>query len=111
MEDHKRGFSIGFNNSANKEIAKKDGYLSLYLKFEMDSDKPDQRDSVIPDFKLLSSDNKGDKLDLIYDSNEDKYINLSKPYSVVMFKTYYDAQTFNITIHDTTYVIKSEIIK
>lgn len=109
-ESTARGFGLGFYN-AKAEIKKKDAYLSLYLKFQLNDENKTQRDSIIPDINISAKDNQNSKLDLMYYSNKDKYINLQAPNAVIILKTYYDAQSFEIQIKDKKFMIDASILK
>ena len=64
-----RGYKLGFYNSSDAEISKKNAYLSIYLKLQLTNKKATQRDSVIPKLTISGKDDKKDGLNLIYYSN------------------------------------------
>ena len=94
-----RGFDIGFKNSSDKEIEKKDAYLCLYLKFTFDSAEVSQRNSVIPDVKVSIKDDQGEEFSLIHYSMKDTYVDTNYPYGLMMFKGFYDSKFAYITIN------------
>ncbi|MBE6067782.1 MAG: hypothetical protein E7211_08830 [Clostridium lundense] len=98
-----RGIDIGFKNSSDKEIAKKDAYLCLYLKYTFKDSKTSQRNSVIPDIKISAKDDQGDEFSLIHYSMDKKYIKVDYPYGLVMFKGYSDSKIAYININQTEF--------
>lgn len=105
-----RGFAIGFMNSSNSEIEKMDAYLALYFEFIFEADNISQRDSVKPELELYVTDNQGAELVEIYNSLEDAYVNVESPYSVMLYKGYYDSSEFNINVNDKIYNLQTEIL-
>lgn len=97
-----KGFDIGFMNASNEEVAKRDAYLCLYLKYSF-SEEVSQRDSVIPDMKLKVTDHEDEPLIMIHDSMEDTYVNVNYPYGIIILKGYADSQYLTIEMNDVLY--------
>ena len=105
-----RGFAFGLKN-ADANIANKDAYLTLYLRFEFEDDNTSQRDSIIPKLSVSGRDDKGASIDFIYFSHEDKYISLDYPYGTVILKAFYDSETLSMTIGNKLYFLDVGILK
>ncbi|WP_353894456.1 hypothetical protein PRVXH_001261 [Proteinivorax hydrogeniformans] len=73
-------------HSYKAEVAKRDAYFPVYLNLSLANDSLNQRDSVMPKFDINVKDDKKDEGILIYNSQEDKYIDTKYPYGVVIFK-------------------------
>jgi hypothetical protein len=99
-----RGFAFGFKNSSNKETAKKDAYVAVYVKYELLGESS-QRDSVVPQSEFSAIDDQGERADFLYVSNKDEYIDTKYPYGVLIFKTYSDAKTLELDLNGRPYVI------
>lgn len=97
-----RGFDFGFKNSSDKEIAKKDAYLCIYLKYSFK--KPiTQRDSVISKITTDVTDNLNQKLSFIHNSIQGKYINIDYPYQLIVYKGFYDTKNVIIILNQTKF--------
>lgn len=105
------GFDMGFMNSSDKEIANKNAYLCIYFKYAFNDKNTAQRDSVIPNMEITVIDDQGDAFSLIHNSIKDKYINVSYPYSVIIFKGFYDSKYAYININNTKYKLDLSIVK
>jgi hypothetical protein len=105
-----RGFDLGFADSSDAEVAKKDAYLCAYVRYQLSSEGG-QRDSVIPSSAFSAIDDRDDQLDLIHFSNKDEYINTAYPYAVVIFKTFYDSRSIELRLDGKPYAIDVEALK
>ena len=104
-----RGFDLGFKN-ADEEIARKDAYLSLYVKYLLASGEG-QRDSVIPSADFSATDDQNETVDFIHASREGEYIDTAYPYGVLIFKAYGDTQAIDFDLNGTPYSIDIDELK
>ena len=98
----KRGFDIGFMDSSNKEVAKRDAYLCLYLKYSF-AGEASQRDSVIPDLDVTVTDHENEQFILIHNSMDETYVNVDYPYGIIILKGYSDSEHVMIKLNDVCY--------
>lgn len=107
VDSTERGFDIGFMHSANKEVAKRDAYLCLYLRYSF-SEEVSQRDSVILDVDLSVKDHMDEPFILIHNSMKDTYVNLDYPYGILIWKGYFDSEYLLIEMNDVLYRLDLE---
>lgn len=106
-----KGYDMGFMETSDKEVSKRDAYLCLYIKYGFEKEDVSQRDSVIPKYDIEVSDDKDDVLVLIHNSMKENYIDMDCPYGIVILKGYYDAKTYKIHIGDTVYLLDTELLR
>lgn len=98
------GFDIGFHAS-NKEVSKRDSFLVLIFDYNPDGIIVSQRDSVIPEMSITATDNKGEKVILLHNSMDEKYIQLDNPIGAIVFKLFEDTESIEFNINGTLYVL------
>ena len=57
------------------------------------------------------TDDQGQELEFIYNSLDEDYINIDAPFSVMLFKAYYDSKALNISINGTEYHLFTDLLK
>ena len=107
IDSTKFGFDIGFNNSKS-EIAKRDSYLVLTLNYNPDKKIKSQRDSLIPKMDISAVDDKGDKVVLVHNSMDDKYVNVENPIGILVFKIFGDTKTVDFMFDGNGYKLELE---